>query len=97
MKADTSDLNHGDYERVACIVFVALVPTVLLTRFWSRMLSKQVGSDDWAALAAGVSRSTQGNGSIYGHKITNKVFIQVFALSSSIQTLVGMFLEPFRP
>lgn len=59
MTADTSDLQHGNYERVTCLVFVALTPTFLFTRFWSRLLSKQVGSDDWAALAAGVSYPSQ--------------------------------------
>lgn len=54
MATGISDLNHGNYERVACLIFVALIPTFLFTRFWSRLLSKQVGSDDWAALAAGI-------------------------------------------
>lgn len=58
MASDTSDINHGNYERVACLIFVALIPFFLFTRFWSRLLSKQVGSDDWAALAAGVSDSS---------------------------------------
>ena len=59
MATGISDLNHGNYERVACLVFVVLVPTFLFTRFWSRLLSKQVGSDDWAALAAGVRNPPQ--------------------------------------
>jgi hypothetical protein len=55
MAADTSDLHHGNYERVACLIFIVLAPFFLFTRFWSRILAKQVGSDDWAALAACVS------------------------------------------
>jgi hypothetical protein len=59
MAVDTSDLHHGDYERIACIVFIVLAPFFLFTRFWSRILAKQVGSDDWAALAACVSYPIQ--------------------------------------
>lgn len=55
MPIDNSDLHHGDYERVACIIFVSIVPVFIFARFASRILSKQVGNDDWAALAAFVS------------------------------------------
>jgi hypothetical protein len=52
---DLSDLDHGNFERIACLVFCAITPTFLLTRFWSRILAKQLGPDDWSALAACVS------------------------------------------
>lgn len=52
---DNSDLHHGDFERIACIVFISITPTFLIARFVSRMTSKQVGVDDWAALGAFVS------------------------------------------
>lgn len=49
---DNSDLNHGHYEWVACVVFCAITPVFLFLRFYSRLESKQLGSDDWAALGA---------------------------------------------
>lgn len=55
MVVDNSDLGHGDYERIACIVFLCVTPTFLIARFLSRITSKQVGIDDWSALAAFVS------------------------------------------
>lgn len=55
MVVDNSDIGHGDFERIACIVFLTITPLFLIARFLSRILSKQLGSDDWAALAAFVS------------------------------------------
>lgn len=55
MARDTSDINHGNYERIACLVFCAITPAFLFVRFCSRIVSKQLGSDDWAALGACVS------------------------------------------
>lgn len=49
---DNSDINHGDFERIACLVFCGVTPLFLSARFWSRILSKQLGVDDWAAVAA---------------------------------------------
>lgn len=55
MVVDNSDLNHGDFEKRAVIIFLCLTPTFILARFVSRITSKQLGKDDWAALAAFVS------------------------------------------
>tara|TARA_R110002060_G_scaffold22159_1_gene30044 strand:+ start:714 stop:944 length:231 start_codon:yes stop_codon:yes gene_type:complete len=55
MVVDNSDLHHGDFEKRAVIIFLCLTPTFLLARFVSRITSKQLGKDDWAALAAFVS------------------------------------------
>jgi len=52
---DNSDINHGHYEWVACVVFCAVTPVFLLARFYSRIVSKQLGSDDWAAVGAWAS------------------------------------------
>ncbi|KAG4418995.1 hypothetical protein IFR04_007856 [Cadophora malorum] len=52
MVVDNSDLHHGDFEKRAVIIFLCLTPTFLLARFVSRITSKQLGKDDWAALAA---------------------------------------------
>lgn len=52
MVVDNSDIHHGDFERTACIVFLCITPIFLMARFLSRILSKQLGNDDWAALAA---------------------------------------------
>ncbi|KFZ24156.1 hypothetical protein V502_01368 [Pseudogymnoascus sp. VKM F-4520 (FW-2644)] len=52
MAIDNSDIHHGDFEKIACIVFVSVTPAFLIARFASRSLVKQVGNDDWAALAA---------------------------------------------
>ncbi|KAH7313000.1 hypothetical protein BKA65DRAFT_558216 [Rhexocercosporidium sp. MPI-PUGE-AT-0058] len=52
MVVDNSDLHHGDFEKRAVIIFLCLTPTFLLARFVSRITSKQLGIDDWAALAA---------------------------------------------
>ncbi|CZT12686.1 uncharacterized protein RAG0_18092 [Rhynchosporium agropyri] len=49
---DNSDLHHGDFEKRAVIIFFCLTPTFLFLRFVSRVTSKQLGKDDWAALAA---------------------------------------------
>ena len=49
---DNSDIHHGDFEKIACIVFFCITPLFLLARFWSRIISKQLGNDDWAALGA---------------------------------------------
>ncbi|RDW78310.1 hypothetical protein BP5796_06162 [Coleophoma crateriformis] len=50
MTADLSDIHHADYEKEACIIFCVIVPFFVFVRFWSRILAKQLGSDDWAAL-----------------------------------------------
>ena len=61
---DNSDIHHGDFEKIACIVFVSITPVFLIARFMARILAKQVGMDDWASLgawvcdSAGSSRST---------------------------------------
>jgi len=55
---DNSDIHHGHYEWVACVIFCAVTPAFLLARFYSRLVSKQLGSDDWAALGAWVSAMT---------------------------------------
>jgi hypothetical protein len=55
MTSSPSDLHHGDYERKACLAFVSITPVFIIIRFMSRILSKQLGSDDWAALTAWVS------------------------------------------
>jgi hypothetical protein len=55
MTSSHSDLHHGDYERKACLAFVSITPVFIIIRFMSRILSKQLGSDDWAALTAWVS------------------------------------------
>lgn len=52
MAIDNSDIHHGDFEKIACIVFISVTPAFLIARFASRILAKQVGNDDWAALAA---------------------------------------------
>ncbi|KFY79430.1 hypothetical protein V499_01559 [Pseudogymnoascus sp. VKM F-103] len=52
MAIDNSDIHHGDFEKIACIVFVSITPAFLIARFASRILDKQVGNDDWASLAA---------------------------------------------
>ncbi|KAH9221259.1 hypothetical protein DL95DRAFT_15988 [Leptodontidium sp. 2 PMI_412] len=52
MVVDNSDLHHGDFEKRAVIIFLCLTPTFIFARFLSRITSKQLGKDDWAALAA---------------------------------------------
>lgn len=52
MLVDNSDIHHGDFEKIACIIFLCITPTFVIARFVSRIMSKQVGNDDWAALAA---------------------------------------------
>lgn len=54
MAIDNSDIHHGDFEKIACIAFVSITPALLIARFASRILDKQVGNDDWASLAAHV-------------------------------------------
>ncbi|KAH7384930.1 hypothetical protein BKA64DRAFT_759685 [Cadophora sp. MPI-SDFR-AT-0126] len=52
MVVDNSDIHHGDFEKRAVIIFLCLTPTFIFARFLSRITSKQLGKDDWAALAA---------------------------------------------
>ncbi|KAG9241409.1 hypothetical protein BJ878DRAFT_230803 [Calycina marina] len=49
---DISDLHHGDFEKKAVTAFFCVTPVFLIARFISRLLAKQLGTDDWAALAA---------------------------------------------
>jgi hypothetical protein len=54
---DNSDVGAGTFEQNACIIFCAIVPVFIVARFYSRIIAKQLGIDDWAALGAFVSRS----------------------------------------
>jgi len=84
MVVDNSDLHHGDFERTACIVFLCVTPIFLIARFASRILSKQIGIDDWAALAAFVSAKCQFR--MFGLLILLR---QVFIISCNSVTLAG--------
>lgn len=55
---DNSDIGHGDFEKNACIIFCSVVPVFIILRFYSRIVAKQLGVDDWASLAAFVSKYT---------------------------------------
>jgi hypothetical protein len=52
---NNSDINHGHFELVECIAFCVIIPVFVALRFLSRILVKQLGSDDWTALVAAVS------------------------------------------
>lgn len=86
MSPEDSDINHGAYERTACIVFCTITPIFVIARCWSRISSKQFGLDDWAAVVGSVSIAP-----IEGRSVLTYLPVQVFVLSCNIQTLVGKF------
>jgi len=51
-KIDNSDIDAGKFEENICIIFCSIVPLFMVARFYSRIIAKQLGVDDWASLAA---------------------------------------------
>ena len=76
---DNSDVGHGDFEKNACIVFVAVVPVFITARFYSRIIAKQLGVDDWASLGAFVSS-----------KRTRQMFIKTRPLKLELTDDIGI-------
>ncbi|KAG9243770.1 hypothetical protein BJ878DRAFT_104747 [Calycina marina] len=49
---DTSDLNHSNYERIACITFCCICPFFVALRLYARISKNQLGLDDGATVLA---------------------------------------------